>query len=156
MGLLTIGLRSARLVFAILVSLIVVLVLVTAFAIAALGSLNLISAAFAVLFIGLSVDFGIHFGMRFQEELEHAADSQAALERAGEAVGGPMTLCAVSASIAFYSFLPTDYVGLAELGFYDRDDTVMVSSVFAEDETAHEVSRYQLKTMTEYVAKYGK
>jgi myo-inositol catabolism protein IolH len=30
----------------------------------------------------------------------------------------------------------------------------MVSSVFAEDETAHEVSRYQLKTMTEYVTKY--
>ena len=32
----------------------------------------------------------------------------------------------------------------------------MVSSVFAEDETAHEVSRYQLKTMTDYVAKYGR
>ena len=27
-----------------------------------------------------------------------------------------MTLCAVSAAIAFYSFLPTDYLGLAELG----------------------------------------
>ena len=46
--------------------------------------------------------------------------------------------------------------GLAEIGFYDRPDTVMVSSVFAEDETAHDVSRYQLKTMTEYVSKYGK
>jgi len=46
--------------------------------------------------------------------------------------------------------------GLAALGFYDREDTVMVSSVFAEDETAHEVSRYQLKTMTDYVAKYGR
>jgi myo-inositol catabolism protein IolH len=29
-----------------------------------------------------------------------------------------------------------------------------VSSVFAEDENAHEVSRYQLKTMTDYVTKY--
>jgi myo-inositol catabolism protein IolH len=46
--------------------------------------------------------------------------------------------------------------GLGEIGFYDRDDTVMVSSVFAEDENAHEVSRYQLNTMTEYVSKYGK
>ena len=44
--------------------------------------------------------------------------------------------------------------GLAEIGFYDRPDTVMVSSVFAEDENAHEVSRYQLKTMTDYVTKY--
>ncbi|MGU3431656.1 sugar phosphate isomerase/epimerase family protein [Actinomycetes bacterium M1A6_2h] len=46
--------------------------------------------------------------------------------------------------------------GLGELGFYDRDDTVMVSSVFAEDENSHEVSRYQLQTMTDYVAKYRK
>jgi myo-inositol catabolism protein IolH len=46
--------------------------------------------------------------------------------------------------------------GLAEIGFYDRADTVMVSSVFAEDENAADVSRFQLKTMTEYVAKYRK
>ncbi|MCV7161744.1 sugar phosphate isomerase/epimerase [Mycolicibacterium brisbanense] len=44
--------------------------------------------------------------------------------------------------------------GLAGIGFYDRPDTVMVSSVFGEDENAHEVSRYQLATMTDYVAKY--
>ena len=48
------------------------------------------------------------------------------------------------------------FSGLAEIGFYDREDTVMVSSVFAEDENAHEVSRYQLATMTNYVSKYEK
>ncbi|MCC9180323.1 sugar phosphate isomerase/epimerase, partial [Mycolicibacterium mageritense] len=31
---------------------------------------------------------------------------------------------------------------------------VMVSSVFAENENAAEVSRYQLATMTDYVTKY--
>ncbi|NIL77807.1 MULTISPECIES: sugar phosphate isomerase/epimerase [Rhodococcus] len=46
--------------------------------------------------------------------------------------------------------------GLGELGFYDKDDTVMVSSVFGENENAHEVSRYQLKTMNEYIAKFKK
>ena len=45
---------------------------------------------------------------------------------------------------------------LAEIDFYQRPDTVMVSSVFAEDENAHEVSRYQLNTMTDYVSKYGR
>jgi hypothetical protein len=30
----------------------------------------------------------------------------------------------------------------------------MVSSVFAEDENASDVSRYQLKTMTDFVTKY--
>lgn len=34
--------------------------------------------------------------------------------------------------------------GLTGLGFFDRDDTVAVSSVFAEDEAVDEVSRYQL------------
>ncbi|AYJ49170.1 sugar phosphate isomerase/epimerase family protein [Rhodococcus sp. P1Y] len=43
---------------------------------------------------------------------------------------------------------------LGELGFYGKDDTVMVSSVFAENENADEVSRYQLKTMNEFVGKY--
>ena len=47
------------------------------------------------------------------------------------------------------------FSGLAEIGFYDRPDTVMVSSVFAEDENAQEVSRYQLATMTNYVSKYA-
>lgn len=44
------------------------------------------------------------------------------------------------------------FAGLAEIGFYDRDDTVMVSSVFAEDENAPQVSRYQLEEMTRRVA----
>ncbi|AUI51983.1 sugar phosphate isomerase/epimerase family protein [Arthrobacter crystallopoietes] len=41
--------------------------------------------------------------------------------------------------------------GLAENGFLDRPDSVMVSSVFGENENALEVSRYQLQTMKEYV-----
>jgi len=32
----------------------------------------------------------------------------------------------------------------------------MVSSLFAEDENAHDVSHYQLKTITDYVTKYWK
>ncbi len=43
---------------------------------------------------------------------------------------------------------------LAEIDFYSRPDTVMVSSLFAEDETANEVSRYQLETLTDDVNKY--
>jgi myo-inositol catabolism protein IolH len=43
--------------------------------------------------------------------------------------------------------------GLAELNFFDRPETVMVSSVFAENENAHEVTRYQLETMKNHIAK---
>jgi myo-inositol catabolism protein IolH len=46
------------------------------------------------------------------------------------------------------------FSGLAGLDFYHRPDTVMVSSVFAEDENAADVSRYQLATMRDCIAKY--
>jgi myo-inositol catabolism protein IolH len=39
------------------------------------------------------------------------------------------------------------WAGLDRIGFSDRDDTVAVSSVFAEDERADEVSRRQLDTI---------
>lgn len=42
--------------------------------------------------------------------------------------------------------------GLADIGFYDRDDTIMCNSVFAEDERASEMARYQLETMKAYVS----
>lgn len=115
-GLLMFGLRSPRLVIAVLVTLIMGLIWTAGFAIAALGQLNLISVAFAVLFIGLSVDFGIHFGLRYKEEIDKGSAHGAALGCAASGVGGALTLCAVSAAVAFYSFLPTDYLGLAELG----------------------------------------
>jgi myo-inositol catabolism protein IolH len=44
------------------------------------------------------------------------------------------------------------FSGLNQLGFLDRENTVMVSSVFAENENAEEVSRYQLATMTDRIA----
>lgn len=42
--------------------------------------------------------------------------------------------------------------GLKGLGFFDRDDTVAVSSVFADDENADEVSRYQLAEIRSRIA----
>ena len=45
--------------------------------------------------------------------------------------------------------------GLAEIGFLDRDDTIMCNSVFAEDENADEMARYQLTTMHDHIARTG-
>jgi hopanoid biosynthesis associated RND transporter like protein HpnN len=116
LGLLGIGLRSRRLIFATLLTLIMGLIWTAGFAILALGQLSLISVAFAVLFIGLSVDFGIHFGLRYKEAIDTGAFHDEALSEAARGVGGALTLAAIAAAIAFYSFLPTDYRGLAELG----------------------------------------
>jgi len=114
--LLLFGFRSARLALATGITLIMGLVWTAAFATLAIGRLNLISVAFAVLFIGLSVDFGIHFGLRYKEAVRGGAASGPALLEAAASVGGALTLCAVAAAIGFFSFLPTAYLGLAELG----------------------------------------
>ena len=114
--LLVVGLGSARLAGATVATLLMGLSWTAAFALVAIGSLNLISVAFAVLFIGLSVDFGIHFGLRYREAIDGGTEHGPALEHAASGVGGALTLSAVAAAIGFFSFLPTDYRGLAELG----------------------------------------
>ncbi len=112
--LLVLGLRSLRRVGAVVVPLVGGLVWTTAFAILAIGELNLISVAFAVLFIGLAVDFGIHFTLRYDEAA--GSGKVAALQETARGVGGGLLLAAVAAAIGFLSFLPTAYRGLAELG----------------------------------------
>ena len=64
------GLKSARLVLATLLTLLCGLVWTAGLATLTIGTLNLISVAFAVLFIGLSVDFGIHFTLCYLKFIE--------------------------------------------------------------------------------------
>ena len=82
-ALLALCLRSVRLVIAVVATLLMGLVWTAAFATLAVGQLNLISVAFAVLFIGLGVDFGIHMALRFREELTRDGDRTAALGARG-------------------------------------------------------------------------
>lgn len=108
--------RSAKIVAAIVITIIAGLVMTTAIGLAAVGTLNLISVAFIPLFVGLGVDFGIQIAVRFNaERLEGAAIPQA-LERAAVALGAPLALAAGAIFLGFGAFLPTDYVGISELG----------------------------------------
>ena len=109
------ALKQARLIVAVLVNLAIGLVLTAAVGLAMVGALNLISVAFAVLFVGLGVDFGIQFSVRFRAERLHN-DLIAGLQATARGVAGPLLLAAASIAAAFYSFLPTAYVGLSELG----------------------------------------
>lgn len=110
------GFRSLRLVGAMLCTLLAGLLWTAFFVVTAVGSLNFISASVPVLFIGLGVDFGIQFGLRYREEFHRAGDHEAALRRAVAGVGGALTLAAVAAALSFFSFLPTSYRGFAEMG----------------------------------------
>lgn len=116
-GFLYFAFRSWRLVIASIVTLLVGLIWTGAFAAAAIGELNMISIAFAILFIGLGVDFAIHFGMAFaSERRQHDLPTEAALHKAVDGIGASLVLCGFTTSIGFLVFLPAEYRGVAELG----------------------------------------
>src|SRR6478672_3250778 len=110
------ALRKARIILAVFVNLVFGLLYTAAIGLWVVGALNLISVAFAVLFVGLGVDFGIQFCVRYRSERHATGDLETALIRAGRGVGKPLALAAAATAAGFFSFLPTSYIGVAELG----------------------------------------
>ena len=113
---LVIGLGSGRLVFASLVTLLLGFIWTLGFAIAFVGRLNLISVAFGVLFIGLGIDYGIQYCIRYRELVASGLGHHRAIVETAKGLGVGLRLCTVAAAIGFYSFLPTPYTGVSELG----------------------------------------
>lgn len=126
---LSLGLGSRRLILFSLIALFVGLIWTTGFAIAFIGSLNLISISFAILFIGLGIDFSIQFSLRYRELLEKNNTSDKALVSTAKTAGSSLLLCAFTSAIGFYSFAPTAYLGISELGIISG--TGMFISFFA-------------------------
>jgi uncharacterized protein len=114
---LMVALRSVKLVGAVLLTLVCGLVLTAGFAALAIGSLNLISIAFGVLFIGLAVDFGIQFSIRYRDQRHQLGELPAAVRAAGLTIGPALVLAAGATAIGFLSFVPTPYTGIRELGW---------------------------------------
>jgi uncharacterized protein len=110
------ALRSPRIIVAVVLNLIVGLAATAAFGLLMVGAFNLISVAFAALFIGIGLDFGIQFSVRYRSERHDHEDILTALKSAAEKSGSPLALAAAATMIGFFSFLPTDYRGLSELG----------------------------------------
>ncbi len=119
------GVRSVRIIFAILLTLSVGLVWTVAWAMASVGEFNMLSASFAVLFIGLGVDYAIHFSLRYQQALEEGEAHLDSLKIAGSSVGGAVSLCALTSAIGFFSFMPTGYKGVAALGIISGGGMVL-------------------------------
>jgi hopanoid biosynthesis associated RND transporter like protein HpnN len=80
------------------------------------GSLNMISVAFFVLFVGLGVDFCIQYSVRYRDERYHKDNLKNALVDAGRDIGAPLALAAAATAAGFLAFLPTNYQGVSELG----------------------------------------
>ncbi|WP_454620298.1 hopanoid transporter HpnN [Bradyrhizobium cenepequi] len=110
------ALRSWKIVTSVFFSVIVGLAVTAALGIVMVGAFNLISIAFFVLFVGLGVDFGIQFSVRYRSERHECGDLRESLRRAARKVGAQLSLAAAATAVAFFSFLPTSYRGLFELG----------------------------------------
>ncbi|MGZ3603531.1 MAG: MMPL family transporter [Thermodesulfobacteriota bacterium] len=111
-----IGLGSGRLVLASLITLLMGFIWTLAFAIFFVGRLNLISVAFGVLFIGLSIDYGIQYCIRYRELIVSGLGHHDAIVGTAKGLGISLLVCTGAAAIGFYSFLPTPYNGVSELG----------------------------------------
>lgn len=110
------ALRSAKIVAATLLTLLVGLIWTAAFTAAAIGTLNPLSITFAILFIGLGADFGIHLGTGYADRLRSGDDHARALSQSASQVGTALIFCTLTTAIGFFVFVPTDYRGVAELG----------------------------------------
>ncbi len=113
---LSIGLRSIRLTLITLSVLVMGLLLTTGFAALAIGHLNIISVAFATLYIGIGVDYAIQLCLRYRELLQKQLPRQQALTDAVHKVAPSLALCAITTAAGFFAFIPTAYTGVSELG----------------------------------------
>lgn len=111
-----VGLRSFKLMLVTLIALVFGLFLTAGYATLVVGHLNVLSVAFAVLYIGLGVDFSLHVCLRFKECLTNLEHTDAAIRLTVKDIGFSLFLCALTTSIGFFAFIPTNYAGVSELG----------------------------------------
>ena len=113
---LLLAVQSFRIVLAIVLTVATGFVMTTAAGLLYANKFNSISIAFIALFIGLGVDFAIQFAVRYRAERYLGDNVVQALSRAGGRIGLPLALAAAAIASGFYSFFPTNYSGVAELG----------------------------------------
>jgi len=99
-----------------MVSLIVGICLSFGFATVAVGHLNILSMVFAIMLIGLGIEYGIQVVLRYQEELKEGATGISAIETSIAANLRSIILAAATTAMAFITFVLTDFKGIAELG----------------------------------------
>jgi uncharacterized protein len=108
--------RSWRLIVPVLLTLGLGLLLTLLFATLAVGTLNLVSVGFGILFVGIAVDFAIQFAVRYREMRHDLPDIATALTATSRRAGGQILVASAATAAGFLAFVPTDFRGVAELG----------------------------------------
>ncbi|MGI9374170.1 MAG: MMPL family transporter [Hyphomicrobiales bacterium] len=110
------GMPFRKLIVPVLALLVAGIMIDIGFATLTIGHLNMISVAFAVLFIGLGIDYAVHYVLRFAEAIRAGQAPLAAIGEAADGIGPALFLCTLTTSLAFLVFSLTDFAGMAQLG----------------------------------------
>jgi hypothetical protein len=108
--------RSVRLIAAILVTTLLGLLAAVTVGLIVFTRFNVISVAVIPLFVGLGIDFGIQFSVRYRAERTRDTEVRAALVATGRAMGRSLCLAATAIAAGFFAFTPTAYSGVSQLG----------------------------------------
>jgi hopanoid biosynthesis associated RND transporter like protein HpnN len=107
---------SALFTIANMLTLAIGLVWTLGFAIVAIGKFNLISITFAVIYIGVGIDFSLLICLIYREFIMRGKGNADAITATAENVGKGLYLCMATEAIGFYAFVPTAYAGASDLG----------------------------------------
>lgn len=108
--------RGVKNVFAAMVSLIAAVCVSFGFATLTVGHLNILSMVFAIMLIGIGIEYGIQVVLRYQEE---RAQGRGELEAVGIGLTRniwAIVMAAATVAAAFLTFVFTDFRGIKELG----------------------------------------
>ena len=108
--------RSVWLIASILATTVVGLVSAAALGLAIFHRFNVISVAFIPLFVGLGIDIGIQFSVRYRAERATGKDVRAALIATARGMGRSLALAATAIAAGFLALAPTAYYGVSQLG----------------------------------------
>ena len=105
--------RNIKIILVLVGSILVGLSITMGIVSSTIGRLNLISVAFAVLFIGLTVDYGIQIVLRiFESQKIEKKNILFGLN----SISKTLLVASIPTMVGFLSFVPTNYIGLSELG----------------------------------------
>ncbi len=108
--------RAPWLIASILATTLVGLLTATALGLLLFHRFNVISVAFIPLFVGMGMDLGIQFSVRYRAERGTGEDVGPALIATGRTMGRSLTLAAAAIGAGFLAFTPTAYYGVSQLG----------------------------------------
>ncbi len=99
---------------------------------ATIGSLNMMTSMFAVILIGLGIDFNIHVIAAYNENKAKNKNENESLKLAFEKSGNGILMGGITTALAFFTMLVSENAGMKEFGFVAGSGVLLsvLSSIF--------------------------